>query len=85
METHKFDKMYSIDEKQELHLENYDYNDEIYYVNNHLLFLFYIICAKLHTNKKYDVLDSYVRKAKRSKTKRLSTLLKERKANTLDD
>lgn len=85
METNKFDKMYSIDEKHELHIQNYDFNEEIYYLNNHLLFLFYIICAKLHTHKKYDPLDSYVRKTKRSKTKRLSTLLKERKANKLDE
>jgi len=79
LETNKFDKMYTIDKQNELHLANFDFNEEIYYVNNHMLYLFFIICNKIINKKKFAELDSYIRKQKRSKTKRMSTLLKERK------
>lgn len=79
LETDKFDKTYIIDKQNELHLANFDFNEEIYYVNNHMLYLFFIICNKIITKQKFAELDSYVRKQKRSKTKRMSTLLKERK------
>ena len=79
LETDKFDKTYTIDKQNELHLANFDFNEEIYYVNNHMLYLFFIICNKIITKQKFAELDSYIRKQKRSKTKRMSTLLKERK------
>lgn len=87
MNTNSFVHTYSIDDDMEIKEESYDFNKELYYVNDSMIFLFYVLANyytmkdKMYDSAIGDVLAKFQRTNKRkknSKTKSIKKLLKER-------
>ena len=85
--TDSFEKTFTINNNLDIDKEHYDFNEELYFVNNSTIYLFFIISSYLYMkpNVKLSLEDSinkFSRKMKRTKnkkTKSIGLLLKERK------
>ena len=85
--TDSFEKTFTINNNLDIDKEHYDFNEELYFVNNSTIYLFFIISSYLYMkpNVKLSLEDSinkFSRKMKRTKnkkTKSIKMLLKERK------
>lgn len=85
--TDSFEKTYTINSSLDIDKEHYNFNEELYFINDSTIYLFFIISSYLYMkpNVKLSLEDSinkFSRKMKRTKnkkTKSIGLLLKERK------
>ena len=85
--TNSFEKTYAINNNLEIDKEHYDFNEELYFINDSSIYLFFIITSYLYMkpNVKIGLEDSInkfsrrLKRTKNKKTKSIEMLLKERK------
>ena len=85
--TDSFEKTYTINSSLDIDKEHYNFNEELYFINDSTIYLFFIISSYLYMkpNVKLSLEDSinkFSRKMKRTKNKKIKSiglLLKERK------
>lgn len=92
--TNSFEKTFRINESLDIDKENYTFNEELYYINNSVVYLFFIISSYLYMKPDLklvleDSINKFSRRMKRTKnkkTKSIQALLKDRKEfnNELD-
>jgi hypothetical protein len=85
--TNSFEKTYAINSNLEIDKEHYDFNEELYFVNDSVVYLFFIISSYLYMKPNVtllleDSINKFSRRLKRTKnkkTKSIQSMLKERK------
>jgi hypothetical protein len=79
--TNSFVNTYSINNSLQLDKEHYDFNEELYFVNDSVVYLFYILTnyffmkPKIHISTE-DVLNKFSRTMKRKKNKHSKSIKK---------